>query len=117
MRILPNDIDIFADRLADLMYDRKVTATDLEEAGVVVKSTLYKIIRKVHAPHTLTVARLATYFDVSADWLLGLSNIKKPSVPRWIFEDGECICSNCGGSGMGHYHYCPTCGKEMDVEA
>ena len=109
------DIDIFAERLAEVIGDKHVHKMDLQHADVVSAPTLRRYLAGEAIPNALALAKLASYLEVSADYLLGLSSIKTLP-PRWIFDDGEVICSYCGNSGNTWYSFCPTCGKEMNVE-
>lgn len=109
------DIDIFPERLAEAIGDKRVHKMNLQHADVVSAPTLRRYLSGDAMPNALVLARLASYLEISSDYLLGLSSIKTLP-PRWIFYDGEAICSNCGNRGNTWYSYCPTCGKAMNVE-
>lgn len=64
---------IFAERLTDLINDEKISLGKLEEATGISKSALSKYTNnEAEAPIT-NVVKLAKHFNVSADYLLGIS--------------------------------------------
>lgn len=69
-----NTTKIFSDRLDDLMYERKITLRDLESATGISRSALNNYKRDVSECGINNVVKLAKYFGVSADYLLGLSD-------------------------------------------
>lgn len=110
-----DNIDIFCERLAEVLGDKHVHKLELERANVVSAPTLRRYLSGEAMPNALVLAKLASYLEVSADYLLGLSS-KKSLPPRWIFDADGPVCSYCGSSGNTWYSFCPTCGKEMNVE-
>lgn len=110
-----DDIDIFQERLAEVLGEKHIFKMTLQHANVVSAPTLRRYLSGEAIPNALALARLASYLEVSTDYLLGLSSISKLP-PRWIFKDGECRCSHCSNQGQTWYNYCPTCGKEMNID-
>ena len=64
-------------RLKLLREERKLTQTEVAAFLGVGRNTLSRYETGERAPDTDTVARLAGYFDVTTDYLLGLSNERK----------------------------------------
>lgn len=69
------DCDTFCERAADLFGD--MGQVELSQKIGIAQGVISAIKnKKVKAPGADTVCALAKYFNVSADWLLGLSNVK-----------------------------------------
>ena len=115
MRKIPDNIDVFHARLNQVIEDSNINVAELEKMGVVSKTAIYNYRYTTRLPNSLVLARLSVYFNVSADWLLGLTNIKFRHLPCWIYDDGKYVCSDCGCMGKNTYSYCPNCGKMMDI--
>ena len=64
----------FADRLKELRTERGLTQTKLAIAIGVNKSLIAKYELWTSRPRLNTICRLADYFDVSVDYLLGITN-------------------------------------------
>ena len=110
-----SNIDIFPKRLGEALGDAHAFNMDLQRREIVSAPTLAKYLKGDRIPDALILAKLASYLEVSADYLLGLSSVKK--LPgRWEKEGNNYICSHCGNKGLNHYRYCPTCGTEMNIE-
>lgn len=116
MKRVIDNIDIFPTRLAEAIGNAHVFNIEFERNDILSVPTLKKYLTGAKYPDALTLARIATYLDTSTDFLLGLSSVK--TLPgRWIVvDDKSCVCSNCGCPGKNTYRYCPTCGKEMNLE-
>lgn len=66
-------------KLNDLMIERKLTGKQLAADIGVTEGTISKILTGLNTnPKSDTIIALAKYFNVSADYLLGLSNYKTP---------------------------------------
>lgn len=70
----------FGERLGDLIANNRITATALARDTGLSQSAISDYINKDRAPDCATIYSLARYFSVSADYLLGLTNIKTPFV-------------------------------------
>lgn len=60
------------DRMKKLCNDRKISINDLENALGYSKNTLYRL--KTQTPGADKLKKIAEYFDVSVDYLLGLTD-------------------------------------------
>ncbi len=69
---------MFGDRLRIARKERNLTQTDLARQLNVATSTIGMYEQGRRDPDTETVKFLASYFNVSTDWLLGVSNIRNP---------------------------------------
>jgi transcriptional regulator with XRE-family HTH domain len=67
---------IFAQRLRDLMSD--TTQKDIAAALNVTRQTLGKWTTGYCSPDIVQVSKIAKFFDVSVDYLLGLSDVASP---------------------------------------
>lgn len=65
------DLTIFSDRLNEQMLLKDVKAQTLAEAIDVDLTTVYELKRGEHLPSTAVLFSLITYFNCSADYLLG----------------------------------------------
>lgn len=70
----------FGERLGDLIANNRITATALARDTGLSQSAISDYLNKDRAPDCATIYSLARYFSVSADYLLGLTNIKTPFV-------------------------------------
>lgn len=61
----------FAVRLQDLLDSRCMSASDLEEAGVVSASSVKEYLENGRLPNVRTACKIADFFDVDLDWLFG----------------------------------------------
>lgn len=67
----------FAKRLIELQTEKKVTMADIERETGIRRSNIRDWINYGMMPNTKTLIKLCKYFDISADWLLGLSNFRR----------------------------------------
>lgn len=67
------DYSIFRDNLNNLMASHHLRAIDLSAHLGITKQTMSRYLNGAHNPDLEYVARIADYFHVSIDWLLGLS--------------------------------------------
>ncbi|MCI9083225.1 MAG: helix-turn-helix transcriptional regulator [Lachnospiraceae bacterium] len=68
----------FCIRLKNLIEERNVTQKQLSIALHIAPTTLNGYINNYREPDFRTLVRMARYFDVSTDYLLGLRDEKKP---------------------------------------
>ena len=81
---------IFAERLSDLIADKNISLGKLEQMTGISKSALSKYTNdEAEAPIT-SIVKLAQYFDISADYLLGLSDA------RTADKDLQFVCDYTG---------------------
>lgn len=69
----------FGQRLKHLMTERNITQRQLSRELNIAVSTLNGYANDYREPDYVTLALLSSYFEVSSDYLLGLSNIPKLS--------------------------------------
>ena len=68
----------FSIRLENLLEERNVTQKQLSIELHIAATTLSGYINEYREPDFQTLVRIARYFDVSTDYLLGLCQEKKP---------------------------------------
>lgn len=66
------NLSIFADRLSELIFDRKKTAREVAEEISIGKTTVYDYLSGQKMPTLSNLVKLADYFGCSTDYLLGL---------------------------------------------
>jgi transcriptional regulator with XRE-family HTH domain len=73
-----NSVATFAERLKSLRIENNITQNDLARVlGFQSKSTITNYESNLRTPGNKTLTRIAKYFDVSTDYLLGLTDNKK----------------------------------------
>lgn len=70
-------MSVFGDRLGELMNERAVTDKEVGVKTGLSRSNIGIWRRGEAMPNSQKLIVLCRYFDVSSDWLLGLSNIRK----------------------------------------
>ncbi|MEE0873975.1 MAG: helix-turn-helix transcriptional regulator [Ruminococcus sp.] len=63
----------FAQRLEQLMKERKLKANDVQRLTGVHCQCIYEYVQGVKQPNAFNIKRIAKGLKVSSDWLLGLS--------------------------------------------
>lgn len=83
----------FADRLQSLMDRNNLTKRDFAKLMGTNPTTIYRIMVGQRIPTANMILRLSLLFNVSADWLLGLSDERElaPEVSRKFREAREQI--------------------------
>ena len=76
----------FAIRLQQLIEESEVTQKDLSFQLHMARSTLNGYVNDDREPDFATLVRLAEYFHVSTDYLLGFSDVKN-ACPMPLSED------------------------------
>lgn len=71
-----NDINIFAQRLGDLIKENGYTHENVAQGIGVTRQGVGKWVSGESVPDVLTAAKLAKFFNVSVDYISGSSNIK-----------------------------------------
>lgn len=69
----------FSARLQHLLEENNLTQKQLALELHIANSTINGYIKSYREPDFAMLIRLALYFDVTTDYLLGLSNEKKPA--------------------------------------
>lgn len=110
-----SDPVIFAKRLDAVMKENGVAKTSLEQDGIISLEQLYSYLRAESMPSARVLQGLCSYIGVSADFLLGLSNVKEP-MKDWTFANGMWCCPYCKGAGEPHNKFCPNCGRRIDID-
>lgn len=67
----------FSVRTKELMKSKRVTQTELAEAIQITQATLSRNLSGVHRPKAEVVEKIASFFNVSSDYLLGYSDVRK----------------------------------------
>ena len=108
--------EIFPARLKQLMVERELIPADFYHDGVIGQEIVRRYLEGQHSPTAYSLARIATYLNVSVDYLLGLSDCRTLP-PKWIEgKDSAVMCSHCHGAGLSTFKYCPNCGRQMQVD-
>ena len=76
-KTVSDDFMIFPQRLSELMKERKLTQQNLADGLGVKRQTVSLYMSGQSMPDAEQLRNIALFFDVSSDWLLGLSNFKK----------------------------------------
>ncbi len=85
-----NDINIFAQRLGDLIKENGYTHENVAQGIGVTRQGVGKWVSGESVPDVLTAAKLAKFFNVSVDYLSGNSNIKTND------KDLQAVCKYTG---------------------
>lgn len=64
----------FAERLKELRLENKLTQSDLAKDIGVTQAAIARWEAKLQIPNIEVAIKVATFFDVSTDYLLGLSD-------------------------------------------
>lgn len=70
-------MDIYSERIKPLFAESKLPDTQLEQEIGLPRSIIYKWDNGVSSSYKSYVDKIAEYFDVSTDYLLGKTDIKK----------------------------------------
>ena len=68
------NLSLFADRLSELIFDRKKTVREVAQETDIGKSTVYEYLSGRKMPTLRNLVKLADYFGCSTDYLLGLTD-------------------------------------------
>ena len=80
------DFTAFKKNLRDLIESRGLYSKDIAAEINVSTPTHSRYLQSVREPELKYVVRLARYFGVSVDWLLGLSNDRYEALPAEVRE-------------------------------
>lgn len=79
----------FGTRLENLLEERNISQKQLSIELHIAPSTLNGYLRRAREPDYTTLVKLATFFDVSTDYLLGVTNLRQPKNPNESYNDEE----------------------------
>lgn len=66
----------FGNRLKELRLERGLQQEDIAKILNIHRATISRYENNQREPDVNTIINLAQYFEVSSDWLLGITNIK-----------------------------------------
>lgn len=69
--------NVLRNRIKELMVEKKITQAELANALGITQATLSRNLSGVHRPKAEVVEGIASFFDVSSDYLLGNTDIRK----------------------------------------
>ncbi len=67
----------FGGKIAELLEDKEISMRELARQTGVSNATISRLISGKSRPDGKTIVAMACYFDVSADWLLGIGSQRK----------------------------------------
>ncbi len=79
----------FSTRLENLLEERNISQKQLSTELHIAPSTLNGYLRREREPDFTTLIKLATFFEVSTDYLLGITNVRCPATPTDYYNDEE----------------------------
>lgn len=79
----------FSTILENLLEERNLTQRQLATQLHIAPSTLNGYLRQDREPDFDTLIRLAEFFEVSIDFLLGVTDIRRPSHSPQCYDDTE----------------------------
>ncbi len=79
----------FSTRLENLLEEHNLTQRQLSTELHIAPSTLNGYLRRNREPDFATLIKLADYFNVSIDYLLGVTNIRHPHTSNGCYDDKE----------------------------
>lgn len=107
--------EIFSIRLRKALEEKDVTQAELALDSIASRNTLSRYVTGVGTPTVPVLQSICRALDVSADYLIGLSN-KMDLAKSWVQKDKGYFCPYCDSKGESWYSYCPMCGKEIFIE-
>ncbi|MEY8517302.1 helix-turn-helix transcriptional regulator [Lachnospiraceae bacterium 29-84] len=79
----------FSDRLANLLKEHGITQKRLSMELHIAPSTLNGYLRRNREPDFTILVKISNYFEVTADYLLGVTNIRNPYRHNECYDDKE----------------------------
>lgn len=67
----------FAKRLEQIMIERQIYPAQVAKITGIKRTVIYAYVDGTHQPTAFNIKRLAIGLNVSADWLLGITDDKK----------------------------------------
>lgn len=93
-RIVKDKYKVFSERLCQLIEEKGITQNQLAETIGKTRQTINGYTLGNTAPDSDTLIELSNYFNVSADYLLGLSNVKTLDVQIKSISDFTGLSDN-----------------------
>lgn len=78
-----NEQDNFIKKLSALLEEKNITQRELAEKINVTEVTISRYLSGERSPRIEIVNKIADFFNVSIDYLLGVSNIKNPALEAY----------------------------------
>ena len=75
--LMETDTDIFQRRLSEVMNEAGISNSRFETDGVCIRESAASYKRGERMPSSRCLLYICNYLNVSADWLLGLSDEKR----------------------------------------
>lgn len=79
----------FSNRLENLLEENNLSQKQLSTELHIAPSTLNGYLRRNREPGFATLIKLANFFNVSTDYLLGVTNIRYPYTLSQSYHDSE----------------------------
>lgn len=79
-KAVTNDFKVFSERLSVLMEERGMTQEKLAHELGIKRQTVSLYKNGQSTPDAAQLKNIAVFFDVSADWLLGLSDVRSQDI-------------------------------------
>lgn len=79
----------FGTRLENLLEERNLSQKQLSTELHIAPSTLNGYLRREREPDFTTLIKLAMYFNVSTDYLLGITTLRSPKNQSESYNDEE----------------------------
>lgn len=95
---MKNGDNLFGTRLREIIEDNSDSICGLQREIGIGTTTIHSWLHGHSIPHSDKLARVARFYGVSADWLLGLSNMR--SVGKPIPRCGSCMMYAGGDTGV-----------------
>lgn len=81
----------FGKRLENLLEERELTQRQVSSDLHIAATTLNGYVKGKREPDYGTLVRIAEYFDVSTDYLLGVTNVRKGSEALLDVREGDLV--------------------------
>lgn len=78
-------------RLERLLEERELTQRKVAEDLHIARSTMNGYVKGKRQPDYETLIQIARYFDVSVDYLLGVTNIRKNAEGSLSMKEGDLV--------------------------
>ena len=73
---------VFANNLRLLIDSRGITAKGLSDETGIPNATIYRYLHRDRAPKMNNIITIAQFFNVSIDWLMGLTDDRRKGWPE-----------------------------------
>lgn len=108
------------DRILVLQEERKVTNKDIETGAGLANASVSQWKKGKGKPSLENIIKVATYFQVTTDYLLGLSDTPTPALPTFIEkslteEEQLLLDAFHSATVQGRFHIIQVCMNERDA--